>query len=291
MSRHSALVKTRKANSSSQQSPSLAWDRPAAPDLFAVITWGCAGTKWLAQVLNGHPEVFCIHALRYCVDVNDGIAGRLDDVQVLSAVERMGGGLPLAGEVHGLARTSVPRLQAKFGKRFRCAGLVRSPAPRLRSQLALFATHNYSPQAWPNMEYVDCLAGFARVAGTVRSYEQLMFVHAVNMLNAVLEEQELFPLYRLEDLSTNPAALRGFIDHLSGGCIDVDDAFLAWAQSLGSPNSHVALAGKAPRPFEDWQVDVIRAILRPEAVEAYQGLGYEIPDDWIDPPVVRVAAA
>jgi hypothetical protein len=290
MSSNSAVVGARSNASAPRRSTVDSSDRPHPPELFAVITWGCAGTKWLTQVLNGHPEIFCIHALRYCIDVADGVAARIDDVQVLSAVERMGGGLRLAGEVHGLARTSVPRLQAKFGKRFRCAGLVRSPAPRLRSQLALFATHNYSPRAWPNMEYVDRLPGFARVAGMVRSYEQLMFVHAVNMLNAVIEEQKLFPLYRLEDLSANAAALSGFIDHISGGCIEADEMYLTWAQSLGAPNSHVSMAGKAPRPFEDWQLDVIRAILHPEAIEAYQDLGYEIPDDWIESPAVRAAA-
>jgi hypothetical protein len=252
------------------------------PDLFAVVTWGCAGTKWLTQVLNGHPEIFCVHALRYCMGVSEGLAERLDDLQVIAAVERMGGGLQLAGEVHGIARTSVPRLQAELGKRFHCAGLVRSPAPRLQSQLALFATHNYSPRAWPKMEYVRDLPGFARVASKVRGYRQLMFVHAVNMLNAVLEEQQFFPLYRLEDLSSSATALRGFIDYLSGGQVDVDEAFLAWAHSLGTPNSHVALERKSVQPLDDWQLDVVRAILRPAAVNAYEALGYEIPDDWIE---------
>jgi hypothetical protein len=258
--------------------------------MFAVITWGCAGTKWLAQVLNGHPDIFCVHALRFCLSVREEVAERLDDVQVLSAVERMGAGLRLAGEVHGLARTSARRLQAKFGERFRCAGLVRSPAPRLRSQLALFETNDYSPRAWPNMEYVDSLRGFSSVAAHVKSYERLMFVHAVNMLNAVIEEQELFPLYRLEDLSTSPAALRAFVGYLSRGRVAADDQYLAWAQNQGAPNSHVSLAGSRPQSFDAWQIEVIRAILRPEAVIAYRALGYEIPDDWIAPGAGAAAA-
>ena len=242
-------------------------------------------------MLNGHPEVFCIHALRYCVDVNDGIAGRLDDVQVLSAVERMGAGLRLAGEVHGLARTSVPQLQGQVrqtlslrrtGARAGAAAAVAACTVR-HAQLLAEGVAQHGVCRLPG--------GLPRVAGQVRSYERLMFVHAVNMLNAVLEEQELFPLYRLEDLSTNPTALHGFIDHLSGGCIDVDDAFLAWAQKSGIAEFACGARWQGPRPFEDWQLDVIRAILRPEAVEAYQGLGYEIPDDWIEPPVVRAVAA
>src|SRR5262245_29106527 len=86
--------------------------RPEAgpPNLFAVITWGCAGTKWLTQALNGHPDIFCVHALRFCLSVRDGVAESLDDVAVLSAVERMGTGHRAAGEVHGLSRTSVGRL-------------------------------------------------------------------------------------------------------------------------------------------------------------------------------------
>jgi hypothetical protein len=289
MSSNPAVAGARKADGAPQRTPAELSDRPSPPGMFAVITWGCAGTKWLSQVLNGHPDIFCVHALRYCVSVGDGIGERLDDVQVLAAVERMGAGLPLAGEVHGLARTSVARLKAKFGARFRCAGLVRAPAPRLRSQLALFATHNYSPRAWPNMEYVDGLQGFRRVAHQVRTYDRLMFVHAVNMLNAVLEEQELFPLYRLEDLSSDPAALQAFIGYISRGQVTPDEAFLAWAQNQGAPNSHVALAGKRPPTFDGWQLEVIRAILRPAAVIAYRALGYEIPDDWIEPAAQSAA--
>jgi hypothetical protein len=30
--------------------------------LFAVVSWGCAATKWLAKVLNSHPEILCFHA-------------------------------------------------------------------------------------------------------------------------------------------------------------------------------------------------------------------------------------
>lgn len=276
MSSHSASAADRKPRDAGSLS-----DRPAAPGMFAVITWGCAGTKWLAQVLNGHPDVFCVHALRYCLGVGQGVPERLDDVQILSAVERMGAGLPLAGEVHGLARTSVPRLRARFGARFRCAGLVRSPAPRLRSQLALFETNHYSAAAWPNMEYVESLRGYARIAAHVRSYDRLMFVHAVNMLNAVIEEQELFPLFRLEDLSTCPASLRAFIRHISAGRVEVTEDYVTWAQNQGAPNSHVALAGRRPRSFQPWQIEVIRTILRPEAILAYRALGYELPDDWL----------
>jgi hypothetical protein len=107
-----------------------------------------------------------------------------------------------------------------------------------------------------------------------------MFIHAVNMLNAVLEEQTLFPLYRLEDLSTKPAALKSFLAYISAGRVEADEAYLRWAQSLGAPNSHVRRVG-GQRAFEPWQLEVVRAILRPETVVAYRALGYEIPDDWL----------
>jgi hypothetical protein len=263
-----------------EQAASASERGPGPPNLFAVITWGCAGTKWLSQALNGHPDVFCVHALRFCLGVQKGVAERLDDVGVLSAVERMGAGLRLTGEVHGIARTSVGRLKKAFGPRLRCAGLVRAPVPRLRSQLALFEYHGYSPKAWPNMDYVDSLPGFSRIAVHARSYQRLMFIHAVNMLNAVLEEQTLFPLYRLEDLSTKPAALKSFLAYISAGRVEADEAYLRWAQSLGAPNSHVRRVG-GQRAFEPWQLEVVRAILRPETVVAYRALGYEIPDDWL----------
>src|SRR5436305_15337620 len=36
----------------------------ALPDLFAVISWGCSATTWVAPTLNSHPDVFCLHNLR-----------------------------------------------------------------------------------------------------------------------------------------------------------------------------------------------------------------------------------
>jgi hypothetical protein len=34
----------------------------SSPQQFAVVSWGCAATSWLARVLNGHPDIYCVHA-------------------------------------------------------------------------------------------------------------------------------------------------------------------------------------------------------------------------------------
>ena len=54
----------------SPASPSLASKvekifQPQLPPVFAVISWGYAATGWLSKVLDGHPEILCVHGLNH----------------------------------------------------------------------------------------------------------------------------------------------------------------------------------------------------------------------------------
>lgn len=233
------------------------------PNLFAVVTWGCAGTKWLSTVLNAHPKLFCVHSLRNCLR---GLTDKGDEA-LMAAIDHMGLGYRAAGDVHGIARTSVPALRKVYGDRFRCVGLVREPVARLKSHLALFENYGWDRKLWTGMDYVQRLRTFPRIAHLATSYERLMVVHAANMLNTITEELPLFPVYRVEDLAT-PDVLRGFLEHLCDQ--ETADDFLQWASDL-QQNSH--RRGRAS-DLEPWQDEIVRAVVLPESIAAYESLGY-----------------
>jgi len=75
------------------------------PQLFVVVSWGCAATRWLATILNNHPEIFCVHALR---EYWPGI-GR-EDVSYLYTLASHGAVYKAVGDVHGITGANIPWL-------------------------------------------------------------------------------------------------------------------------------------------------------------------------------------
>jgi hypothetical protein len=113
---------------------------------FAVVSWGCAATAWLAKILNSHPEIFCVHALRsYWTTL--GQATGLDDLTYMQVIASQGHAHKAAGDVHGIDRANIPTLRQAFGPRFNAVVVVRHPLPRLCSLLAFFARYQ-ALQAW-----------------------------------------------------------------------------------------------------------------------------------------------
>jgi len=124
------------------------------PQMFAVVTWGCAASSWLATVLNRHPDIYCVHAANHLWHVL-GRFERLDGVPYLRIVGSQGHACLAAGCVHGVSRHLIPECRRSFGNRFNATVVVREPIPRLHSQLALFQQFA-GVQAW-NIDYVDGL--------------------------------------------------------------------------------------------------------------------------------------
>src|SRR5438552_9687347 len=112
------------------------------PDLFAVVSWGCAATKWVATTLNAHPQVLCLHNLRFYQECFTPNQPRLTDLPYMNMLQYAGRGYVLAGDVQGIDRANVPLLKEHFGERFRAAAVVRDPHKRLLSQLGLFERYD-----------------------------------------------------------------------------------------------------------------------------------------------------
>lgn len=239
------------------------------PHLFAVISWGNAATSWTAAALNTHPDILCLHGANILFRNLAG-APEIDGILYLRTIGALGHSVVAAGDVHGVSRHQIPTLRTQLGDQFRAAILVREPLSRLRSQLVMF--QRYAPFGFWDVSYIDPHLTAAGFDVAQLSYSQRLFAHGANLLNAILDEQELAPVYRAEDITASRTALLDFADYLTGETIE---RIPAWAESAIARGAVNARAKSAE--FSEWETHIIRAIVKPEAWQAYQALGYEVP--------------
>jgi hypothetical protein len=241
-------------------------EKSSHSQLFAVVSWGCAATKWLAKALNSHPEILCLHA-------GNGAMARLrvpmDSVQYLTLLSNFGEGYIAVGDVHGLSTTEISKLREAFGSRFNAVIVVREPIARLRSTMALYEHRGLEA---PEFSYAETLIERKNIHA--KSEESKMFVHAADMLNVVTEEISHGTIYKAENLTTNPNILAALTAEITGGQIGMNQEWLKTCVGLKKVNAHAR--GEAAA-LNDWQVDVMRRVVRPESWRIYEELGYVTP--------------
>jgi hypothetical protein len=237
--------------------------------LFAVVSWGCTATSWLAAVLNRHPDIFCVHGANMSWQVLGNVA-RLDGLPYMRVIGHQGQNHVAAGDVHGVSRNYIPELRRCLADRFNAVVVVREPISRIHSQLALFANlERY--QTW-DLGYVDGVISRAGITLPANNYRCRFFVHAANMLNAILEEQDVGRVYRSEDLTQRPEELGDLVEEITRGKVSPSEGWLRSAIEMPRVNVH-ADPHRDPQ-FEDWQVDVIRRVVDPRSWEIYEALAY-----------------
>ena len=243
--------------------------------VFAVVSWGCAATNWLARALNSHPDIFCVHAGNFYWH-HYGRAPYLDGPEYLGTIREMGSSYAAAGDVHGVDLRAVGAARETFGDQFACAIVVREPIARLYSQIALFQS-NLHTRAW-NVDYVERFIDQG-VALPVDNYESRLTLHGVSMLNSIVTEQATARVWRCEDLTTRAEVLAEFVTEIAGSSVRVDPN---WAQATvalpavfqHATDGHLSQDRRPP----DWQIDAIRKIVSPRAWDLYSQLGYAAPD-------------
>jgi hypothetical protein len=238
--------------------------------LFAVVTWGCAATTWLAKALNSHPEILCLHAGTNAFNTFHQPVE--DSFQYFRVLSHLGHGYAAVGDVHGLARWEIPKLKEAFGPRFNASIVVREPIARIRSQMALYEEFQ-GLNAW-NLSYVEKLIESKNILAD--SEEAKMFVHAANMLNTITEEVAFGTIYRAEELTSNPDCLRSLVGEITGGKVDIREHWLEACIGSKKVNAHANRATQTA--LTDWQTEVVRAVVRPEAWSIYEDLGYVTPE-------------
>jgi len=241
-----------------------------APRLFSVVTWGCAASDWLANSLNDCPGIFAVHHSNNLWSKFGG-ARTLSGIRYLEIVGMQGHAALAAGDIHGISRSDIQEIRAEYADIFRAVVLVRHPLPRLRSQVAFFNEFahtkawdvTYVPQAFPQI-----------VKGLpTGSYEELLFVHGVNLLNSIIEEVAVGPIYRMEDLTTNSQVLIGLVDYLSAGTVSATDDWAARQTGSRGTNQH---SHREKPQFSTWQRRVLADLFDPAAIELYRKLDYDV---------------
>jgi hypothetical protein len=242
--------------------------------VFAVVSWGCAATNWTARALNAHPDVFCMHAANRAWK-KFGNAPLSDGVDYLGILLRQAHGYAAIGDIHGIDRDQIAEARLRFGTRFEAAVLIREPLARLRSQLILFERNQY--KSWGDLLYVDSLIEPAGIDPRSLTVEKRHFIHAVNMLNSILFESHVGPVFRSEDLTTSPDHLIEFAAHLTRRKIVPS---LAWAEAMIElPRVAVRVGKGSEREFSEFEKRVLAAVVRPEAWTEYEKHGYSIKLD------------
>jgi hypothetical protein len=241
--------------------------------VFAVVSWGAAATQWLAARLNDCPGIYCVHAANLFWEVMAG-AKYLDGVEYMQLVGMQGRAALAAGDVHGVSRSQISEINEFFGDAFRAAVLIRDPKTRLQSQLAIFESE-LSIQS-VDCSYLDALYPEVLRNLPTRSYHENLFVHGVNMLNAVVEEANIAPIFRMEDIVQRPDSLKALVTHLTAGTVIPPDDWAEASVNVGATNQH---RRTERMPWTRWQQSVLRSVVKPETVTIYRDLGYDM--EWL----------
>lgn len=249
-------------------------NRIPAPQLFAIISWGCAATTWLYKVLNAHPEIFCVHALNNIWFSTNTIKSekKIDGLEYFQVISKLAYVYKAVGDIHGLSRHHVPELRRVLGDKFNAVVVVREPMPRLKSQLSMF--HKDQKHKFWNIDYIDDVIKNQGITLPNDDYEHKLFVHGVNMLNAITEEVNVGKIFRSEDLTTDPSILGEFIEEISCRKVTTENELLSKMIKIDRVNVHTSKEIE----FEDWQIDIIKKVVDQTSWELYSKLGYSKPN-------------
>jgi hypothetical protein len=254
--------------------------------LFAVVSWGNAGTHWLGRMLNAHPEVFCLHNLRRKAEPG----GMFQKPLVRFLARRARGPRPymellrrvardyrLAGDVHGVDLHETAALRRAHGGRIRFAAVTRHPVLRVRSHLQQHALGRHRPwlgQGGLRRSVPDDLLPL------LADEERLFFVHVMRLVSRLPAEQAVGPVFCMERLTRERAELDRLLGHLSQGELSFPDH--AFDEDWSAPTARHAAPSATRKPeevfaaLEPWQRTCFQRLLDPGAREAYESLGYDL---------------
>lgn len=257
-----------------------------------IASSGSSATKWIARVLDLHPDIKCWHANEETKDQStlnsvDSFANSLskqaaDTNQYVGAIH--------ITPWHG--RELQNNIESANG---RFCGVLRNPILRINSQSvakiqihAVSYDHYFKNLRWFSTYYNDLLVkliannpeppSFGKVEFALAAYNCLKSDHALLQLNS---EQ----IFRFEDLTTKPNHFKDFVDYLCKD-IQLDSGYLEDVFSYGKVNKHHAVdPGTAEDVYLSWDEPRKRIFKyiydsfnkNNFLSHSYQELGYAIP--------------
>ena len=243
-----------------------------APRLFSVVTWGCCASTWLSKVLDSHPDIFCLHAFNQHYDLTN-MPGHSHDLGYMESIAISAHAYQAAGDIHGIRRDSLPLLHEHFQDRFQSAVLVRAPWERFHSMLSCMKRLR---GGLSDYTYIDQLIEKSPLVAEELDLADRIFAHSVNMLNAISEEKQFCDtIFRMEDVVTCPEHLAQFIRHVTDGAVHISSKWIEEALKEKKSNSHVR-EFPSYTSFSAKQKNIISTILKAEALDGYEELGYPV---------------
>lgn len=237
--------------------------------VFAIVSWGCAATAWVARALNSHTDILCLHASNH-VWPRGRAAAALDGVDYLAVLANLGAWYGAVGDIHGISREAVPAARAALGDGFSCAVLVRDPWARYRSQIALFERCNY--EGWGALDYVRDVAAVHGDNPDTLSRVERHLIHAASCLNAIVAEAKLGPVFRCEDVTRDTRALCRLARTVTAERFSIDERWAERALAIEQVNTHVR--GNGPPGHDERAQQILTRYVTPEAWDIYRRLGY-----------------
>lgn len=164
-------------------------DQKPPEQIFAVIGWGCSGSKWFARVLNDIPGVQCTHELA----LSQALYGtRIKDLDFTRMLGAIGSASIAVGDVGSIDPQSLLEIRKEWGSRFKAVTLTRNPFRRMATYIELMKTYH------PHLD-----------SGEV-------FYSGIRLLDRVVEEAQAASLIKIEDLIHDAGALQTMANFLVG---------------------------------------------------------------------------
>jgi hypothetical protein len=250
--------------------------------LFAVVSNGCAATHWLAKILNAHPEVLCVHNIKNPWSKQTK-TDMIDHVVYMEILRRAGRGYRLAGDCHGIAARSIPAIRETFGDQFRSAVVTRHPIPRIVSYLSLSQKVGRDSYLKNPITHMRVKMSFEpQLRRLLNTRERRLFAYqAMPFVNFIKNQVEAGPVFTMEALTKNFEEVNKLVNFLSNGELEFtlemlapifDTPVVAHRKKKAGPRDPEEIFASWP----EWQRELFRTLLLPEAKQLYQDLGYDL---------------
>ena len=252
--------------------------------LFIGYCWGAAGSTWLARLLNGHPDIFCVHNPQFPRFDYFKFEDLAEVIEHVFRHQAWAGAYPVVGFTHGVALEWHGRIRQKYGDQLRCFVLTRHPIMRIQSSYALHVSRKAersTDSRWIEA-YVQTYQELVRLARKKLpdDFESLAFYKSCAMVNSILAEHEQgLPLYRLEDLLSEEEAVQSLLAHISSGTCRLPSDVIETMQRT-VVRGRAAQIRSAEETYASWRPEHREAyhyLVTGKALEVYRQVGYEFP--------------
>lgn len=254
--------------------------------LFIGYCWGSAGTRWLAKLLNAHPDIFCLHAPIFPRFNHVALKDSLEIVGALFHGKGLGHPYSHVGLTHGVSLEWHSHFVHHF-EQVRGFITIRHPIPRIHSTYSHNMVPGVAKAKQADAEFISNLMKYHERLETLsgkifpKDYEALSFYHGCGMVNAIVSEVASgLPLFKYEDLTTDYRMVQHLLRIISDDHLDMGQSLIERIQQTPVGTRAGRVQDKSPRLIhESWnevQREAFHWLVTKESIGLYRKAGYEL---------------